>query len=166
MDDQNRFYCEIERGGGLTILSTINGFILDPKEMADIAQGIIYTVDHYSDAIEEFNIEHAAELQRRSSNYTKERQCSRVYLMRCGTHYKIGVAKDVNRRLRDLDERPFKIALISVSQPIPDAYKIEKEIHKKYEKKRIRGEWFALDENEVNSVSEWIRTLGLEVEDA
>mgnify|MGYP002525943742 CR=1 FL=1 len=166
MDNQNRFYCEIERSNGLTILSTINGFILDPKEMLDIAQEIIHTVDNYSDAIEEFNIEHAAQVQDECSQYATKQRFSRVYLMKCGAHYKIGVTNNVDRRLKALDERPFKINLIAESQPIPNAYQIEKEIHSKYEKNRIRGEWFKLNEEEANFVSEWIRTLGLEAEDA
>lgn len=164
--EKKRFYCEIERNNGLTILSDTSGFILDPSDMLDIANEIIYTVNHYSDVIDEYNLEQAKKIQNLYAKYPKKQRYSRIYLMRCGEHYKVGVAIDVERRLKALDERPFKIALVSVSQPIPDAYKIEKEIYKKFEKNRIRGEWFNFNEDEAHFVSELIRTLGLEVEDA
>ena len=72
-----------------------------------------------------------------------------VYLVKSGDDIrapiKIGVAKDVDQRIYDMQTgNPSELYLIT---KIPFnssrlAYHIENMLHKKFRKKRIRGEWF------------------------
>ena len=72
-----------------------------------------------------------------------------VYLVKSGNDVrapiKIGVAKDVDQRIYDMQtgnpSELFLIAKMPFNSPRL-AYHIENMLHKKFRKKRIRGEWF------------------------
>lgn len=72
---------------------------------------------------------------------------SYVYIIRSGKTgaYKIGVAKNVKRRLESLQignpEKMYIIAKIDFKSEAK-SYAIEKQLHKIYSRERIRGEWF------------------------
>ena len=67
-----------------------------------------------------------------------------VYLFECGGKYKIGVSQNVSRRIKDLDNRPFKVNLIcKVYSKM--AYKVESMIHKALKIYKIDGEWYDFD---------------------
>lgn len=64
-----------------------------------------------------------------------------VYVLRCADKYKIGYSKDVERRIKQLDTRPFKLEL--VFEVYSDkAYDIEKQLHKSLIDYRAEGEWY------------------------
>lgn len=81
---------------------------------------------------------------------------SSVYLMECGGKYKIGISKDVARRVKELDKRPFKINVVATSEMFEDAFMAERVLHSQCDKYRIDGEWFALPDNEIDAISEKI----------
>jgi len=67
--------------------------------------------------------------------------------------YKIGVAKNINKRINAIKtQSTHKIQVIFISKQIYNALKIESAIHKKYKLKRIIGEWFELNEDDVNDI--------------
>lgn len=70
-----------------------------------------------------------------------------VYFVQCtnGGAIKIGVASDLARRLRDLQAmNPYDLVIIGA---IPGGgYKLERQLHKKFEKFHIHHEWFQPDE--------------------
>lgn len=161
MDNESRFYCEIERQNGIAIMS-IGNYILDPEEMLEIAQEITNTVANYRDAIEEWN-RYAHTLERKIiREKTKTYPC--VYLLKCGDSYKIGVSKNISRRVAELDKRPFKIEIVAVSQPLESAYAEEKRLKATFNHAKIGGEWFKLNEEDAFSAAEEIRLLGVEYE--
>ena len=58
---------------------------------------------------------------------------------------KIGIAKNVKRRLASLQtSSPSKLKLLGIikTKSVNNARKIEKSLHEKFAKNRIRGEWF------------------------
>lgn len=67
-----------------------------------------------------------------------------VYLFECGGKYKIGVSNDVNRRIKDLDNRPFKVNLVCKVY-CEAAYKVEQKIHANLKKYKLDGEWYNFD---------------------
>jgi hypothetical protein len=73
-----------------------------------------------------------------------------VYLLQSPTGaYKIGRAIDPEDRLRTFSVKlPFEVeyaCLIRTS----DMVALERELHQQFEEKRVNGEWFNLDENDV-----------------
>ena len=76
-----------------------------------------------------------------------------VYLLRADNGlYKIGVSIDPSKRLKGLRTgSPDKLVLIHTIKT-DSAYGAERAFHKRYEHKRVRAEWFALDEKDVTFI--------------
>lgn len=75
-----------------------------------------------------------------------------VYLLHADTgHYKIGFSRDPQKRLKDLDVGPMNITLIH-SIPADDMANAELRLHQMLEAKRWKGEWFALNEDDVHFI--------------
>jgi hypothetical protein len=64
-------------------------------------------------------------------------------------YYKIGISKEVHRRLADYNTAmPFTVVL-EYSVEHPDFRSVEKALHKRFKHKRIKGEWFLLSDFEI-----------------
>jgi hypothetical protein len=73
----------------------------------------------------------------RESGYRKRR---RVYFMLCGGKVKIGVATKVNGRLSAMQvSNPDKVELLTC---VPGDETLEGQLHRRFAKLHIRGEWF------------------------
>jgi len=75
-----------------------------------------------------------------------------IYLIRNGhsNHYKIGISKNVVSRLNTLQTgNPEKLSLISFFPSI-NTYNQEQELHNHYSEKRVAGEWFVLEQHDIN----------------
>jgi cell division protein FtsL len=67
-------------------------------------------------------------------------------------NYKIGRASRPARRLYDFDVKlPFEVRIVHVAA-VQDAHRTERELHNIFRKKRINGEWFALDERDIDAI--------------
>lgn len=65
--------------------------------------------------------------------------------------YKIGVSKDPNKRISQLqtgNSSPLEIMVLYESN---NAYKIEKALHRRFYHLNEKGEWFNLSQNEAHS---------------
>jgi hypothetical protein len=111
------------------------------------------------------NIDHIATLLRegntvvgkgRIATTTNTRvDVSSVYLLHSNGHYKIGVTLDtsINRRIKQLQiGNPYIINLLGKTGTIPNAYTLEKQLHKKFKDNKVRGEWFTLNDSELEYV--------------
>ena len=85
---------------------------------------------------------------------------SHVYLFECGRKYKIGVSVNVERRMKDLDQRPFPVTLVASSRMIRNAYQIEQSLHEQFDDQRLNGEWFELSDEQVAYITEYLNKLG------
>lgn len=74
-----------------------------------------------------------------------------IYLFRAGNLYKIGISNNPERRLQDFSTSPVPVEFVWASQ-VEDAKDIEKQLHKTFRQKCIRGEWFELSEADVDYV--------------
>jgi hypothetical protein len=82
-----------------------------------------------------------------------------IYLLECGGKYKIGISKNVDRRIKELDNRPFKVNKIISKDNVIDVYSKEQKLHTKYSKKRIDGEWYEFNQEELKNIIDEIRGL-------
>lgn len=71
-----------------------------------------------------------------------------IYVMECAGYYKVGwTATSPRRRLLGVQVgSPLPVTLVGV---IEGSQTMEAEWHQAFRDKRVRGEWFALDENDV-----------------
>lgn len=80
-----------------------------------------------------------------------------VYLFRAENGvYKIGSSKDPTARLQGFATLPFGLDLIH-QMPSNDPRWVERMLHKRFALKRVRGEWFALDERDVTAIVATVR---------
>lgn len=78
-----------------------------------------------------------------------------VYLLAGNDYYKIGQTNDIKRRIGQISPKlPFEVEVLCVI-PTNNAHKLEADLHNLYKEKRTNGEWFELNEADV----EYIRRL-------
>lgn len=78
-----------------------------------------------------------------------------LYLLKCGGFYKIGFSATPRKRLRQL-RTGSPVPIVVVHELKTAFYKnIEKDLHYKFAAKRGQGEWFRLDDADV----EYIKSL-------
>lgn len=82
-----------------------------------------------------------------------------VYIVQCigFNYYKIGISKnDYHNRISSMQTGcPFELNMINAFHCV-NYSEIEINLHKKYSKKRISGEWFELDENDLLDIYKFI----------
>lgn len=77
-----------------------------------------------------------------------------IYILKSGTYYKIGIAKDVAQRLRNLQTgNPIEIALVSAAF-FEGAPRFESKLHEAFSEYRTRGEWFELPPDKLEDLIE------------
>ena len=73
-----------------------------------------------------------------------------LYLIKCQQYYKIGVANDVESRLAQLSTgNPFPLEVMAVYGYV-NAELVERAVHQRFVNLRVRGEWFGLNENDLD----------------
>ena len=82
-----------------------------------------------------------------------------VYVIKQSGDYKIGVTKDIRKRLSTIQmSTPKPVQLVHsfyIGGIYADAYEWEKALHQRFSKRKIRGEWFRLTNTDVK----WLRQL-------
>lgn len=95
----------------------------------------------------------------------KESQKCSIYLKQNGDgHIKIGISKNPKQREGTLQSQESSIKLL-YSREFPDrqfAVQLEKTLHEIYKYWRIRGEWFNLNQNQVDTCINYITHLKIE----
>ena len=95
---------------------------------------------------------------KRRAKYQREESCedgiSVIYVATDASGlYKIGMTNDLVRRTKDHKiSNPTYKNVLSFSTDKEGVYKIEIRLHKKYSKKRVSGEWFRLEEEDIEHI--------------
>ena len=83
-----------------------------------------------------------------------------LYLIRCENFHKIGVAIDVESRIAQLSTgNPFPLFLDSFYK-YENAEFVERAIHQRFSLRRVRGEWFKLDADDLKDFHDICALLG------
>ncbi|MFA6446849.1 MAG: GIY-YIG nuclease family protein [Patescibacteria group bacterium] len=92
-------------------------------------------------------------------NGNKSGEIGEVYLFKSGRYYKIGKTNDTVRRGAELRiQLPEKMDLIH-SIKTDDPSGIEAYWHKRFEAKRMQGEWFDLNSADIKAFKRWRRII-------
>lgn len=80
-----------------------------------------------------------------------------VYLIEvAGSGYKIGITGSLKDRLKQIrNGMPMEPVLLH-EWSVPLCREIEKELHTMFADKRLRGEWFALDSEDVSKIEQYM----------
>ena len=151
-------------------ISDCNGFEMEAKQMIEVAFGLIRYAYKNQDLIATYNQKRKMELDAYVSGEWKKfneitnstnklKKEGYVYLFECGGKYKIGYSKNVERRIKNLDYRPFDINLVAKSEFIENAYDIEQQLHLEYQNNKITGEWYELSTHQVEELEGYLENL-------
>lgn len=79
---------------------------------------------------------------------------NKVYVLKAGEYYKIGItSREVSKRIRDMQTgNPYTIECIA-EYNIDSAITVERVLHNKYTCKRLSGEWFNLDTDDLSDIA-------------
>lgn len=92
-----------------------------------------------------------------SSEEIKSKNIGEVYLFKSGKYYKIGKTRDMVRRGTEIRiQLPEELILIH-SIKTDDVSGIESYWHKRFAEKRMKGEWFDLNANDIKAFKRWKR---------
>ena len=160
-------YVFTEHSDGIE-MTDCHWFTTCAEDIMELCNGLMkYAFKHKSE-IDVYNQKRMIELEEELNGCVgtakKESRTTRskggyVYLLECGGKYKIGFSKDVERRINQLDTRPFKINLIAKSKYLSDAYYWEQGLHDACSDSRIDGEWYEFSVSDLRWVKEAIRKL-------
>lgn len=164
----NGFYafCITETEDGC-VINDGQGFVMESEQMIDIAHKMIKYAIKHKDALEQHNARLLKEMSQGMNNAwhsakkkPKPKKSAYVYVFECGGYYKIGYSKDVERRIKELDNRPHKLNVVCVSKYLDNAFKVEQELHRKLIQYKLDGEWYDLPDNTLVTVCEFIKRQG------
>lgn len=86
------------------------------------------------------------------SSRTPEAKMGVVYLLRNGDHYKIGMTTDLRTRIQTINTSlPSKAELLHTIRTC-DYIELERKLHERFAAKRCNGEWFTLDEEDIEEI--------------
>lgn len=82
-----------------------------------------------------------------------------IYLVRSGEHYKIGLTKDIKRRMRSFTlSLPHPAELIHTIPIEQSRMKwLEGILHEQFKAQRCNGEWFMLSDEQVQAICEYVQ---------
>lgn len=135
MNTKKDIFDSLKKNKSVIINNTSNG---DTKITNSI--GAIYSALKN----ELFSISTNTDEEKDSNNY--------LYVLTDGDFYKIGVTSNIEQRVNSIKKlNPREITVLKLKK-LDNAYSYEKSMHKKFEKKLVYGEWFNLDQKDIDSI--------------
>lgn len=138
------------------ILSDQSGFVLTHDEVSILICGLVNFLESYTEEdIENYNQDRQKQYQSKeycATSKSKPKQEGYIYLVKgMSDIYKIGKTKNLKHRLAALRRLPFDIELVH-SIKVKDIGKVERFLLEKFADKKHKGEWFKLNQNDVNYI--------------
>lgn len=141
-------------------LTDLSNHMMNKKEALLVAEKIIKWYQGTDEKeIEAYNKKIDDGIENFMSSLTPHIKITRkgyIYLLECEGKYKIGFSKDVDRRIKELSNNPFKINLVAKSKFLENAYELEQIIHEKLIDYRINGEWYNLNQEVLEDIKKMI----------
>ena len=135
------------------------GFIPDRRDIEVMVEGLTRFLENWStEDIENFN-EHKVSYREtcstnETSSKTKEPEQGSIYFVQDDQgRVKIGRTKNLKQRLGEYTKLPYEPTLITTYEA-KDYIRAEKLLHEHFADKRLRGEWFNLDEEDIKAIKE------------
>lgn len=140
------------------------GYVLELEQLLFVAEELKKYAKKNKKKIEKKNIDtdkyyHDLFNNHKRNDRERVKRPGYVYLMESGGKYKIGFSKDVSRRAKELNNRPFPVTILSVSKKTENARDEEKRLHDALSKHRIDGEWYEFGKETVDRIAKYIESI-------
>ena len=154
LDIENLVKEQVERGVSEGIARAIADGTATLKQVQDEKQRLEEQLRQLDAAEQRIKAREAVEAQRQREK--AERKANKttagyVYVLKQvgGTHYKIGHTSNPDKRKHTFDVKlPFAVEF-DILLKTDDRYTLEAQLHAHFAAKRVQGEWFALDDNDL-----------------
>lgn len=139
----------LEDSNGL-LAPSVAGVLLKHNEIEDIIKRLNEYKNAYDDSdIDRYNEEFRRMMYEGLENPTPKTTHNKnvsgyVYLLSCSDKYKVGYSNNVERRMKQLDTRPFPLKLVCKTYS-DIAFDVEQRIHKIMSDHKVEGEWYDFD---------------------
>jgi len=149
------------------------GFVYPWREVKKLLDEIIrYYNQHPDEEIDQYNllqyIQRKEDEQKlcKKSKPTRHIEAGYIYFLQGENGLvKIGRSKDYKRRLENLRTMsPVNIKLLFTIKT-DDMAKLEKDLHNRFQEKRVKGEWFRLSGQEIETTKAMLEKEGYEIEE-
>lgn len=88
-------------------------------------------------------------------NNTEESDIGYVYLVKLDKHYKIGISINPEERLKEFTLLPYPLEEVCIER-VKGYKNIEQELHRIFENKNVRGEWFELNQEDIAFIKNYL----------
>lgn len=149
-----------DKDNGAIFPTNRNYMYLSKKEIQFLIDGLSKTLSIVTDEeitqannelVKQF-ISESTRAKEESKIKTREKKKGYVYFIKDNSGYiKIGCTKNVNRRLKDFSVASINLKIVHQIET-NDMELTEELFHNKFFKKRIKGEWFNLNENDIEYI--------------
>lgn len=144
-----------ETDDGRIIYNAVGGIPIDYATCVALRDALAQYMSRGEDEINLLYQRGIQEYLNPDRSYTKRSTSNRsgyVYLVECNFAYKIGIAKNVEQRIQNMQTAaPDEITLLCTIST-DDMNGLEKELHTKFKDKRRIGEWFDLSPEDVEYI--------------
>jgi len=152
-------YAKTQSGKGCLLIQDNMGELIKEDEIKAIIKGLTNFVEEYDqEDIDYINWKAEQDKMERikKSSFKPEtkNRSGVVYLLKIkdDDQYKIGVSTNFERRYNEISPKmPFELITINKIKS-NDIYSLEEMLHNKFRDKRIKGEWFQLDKEDVEYI--------------
>ena len=152
-------YAKTQSGKGCLVIQDNMGELLREDEIKAIIKGLTNFINEYNQEDINYINQQAKQRKRQKLENVEYKEINEsekgvVYLLKIKdtNQYKIGVSKDFDRRYNEISPKmPFELKTINLIKSF-NIYDLEKELHEKFANKRIKGEWFELEEKDVEYI--------------
>lgn len=134
-------------------LSDNGQFYLDREELKD--NGFINVV-YWGKTDRKCNLYMISDEWKNKTQKNTNIDCGYLYVIEVDGNYKIGISKNVKKRFGEYTKMAVEPKVIILEYCKKYAI-LEKDLHKKYEDKNVRGEWFRLNEKDINDIRTYIQ---------
>jgi hypothetical protein len=153
---------EFDEENGGALIRNFDGYVLPPSEIRGLFELALQAAAAYGEEeILRHNREMAAHDKEQQAlleeqRWTAPKRTARpgyVYLLGGGGYYKIGKAKDPQRRAETLAvQLPYSVELLHAIES-GDYARAEEYLHERFAHKRLNGEWFDLSDDDVAEIT-------------
>lgn len=78
-----------------------------------------------------------------------------VYIVKVGEHFKIGKTKNIKSRMGEYTKLPIEPKVVFLKE-VTNCSLAEETLHNYFKNKRVRGEWFNLDDEDIEKAKQLV----------
>lgn len=93
---------------------------------------------------------------KKTEEYARGIGTKHIYIIKCGRYYKIGIAKNVEARIKSIHTSNPNTVKVIYTKEVEKAREVESHIHNVYKEQRHKLEWFLLAKEQLEEIKKYL----------